>query len=88
MEPHPFKAFCEEFHRDVNRLRMEENAAANAKGAELNRVEHRMRRIVELITDDEAPVRALKQELVSLEGKHRAKAAPGWLAGGSCSGFV
>jgi hypothetical protein len=30
MEPQLFKAVCEEFHREVNRLRMDENAAAKA----------------------------------------------------------
>ena len=60
MEPELFKVFCEEFHREVNRLRSGENVAAEAKRAELDNVERRIRRIVELITDEEAPVRALK----------------------------
>jgi site-specific DNA recombinase len=67
MEPDLFKAFCEEFHREVNRLRIDESAAVDAKRAKLDRVEYRIRRIVELITEDEAPVRALMRELVSLE---------------------
>jgi site-specific DNA recombinase len=34
-------------------------------------VERRIRRIVEVITDDDAPIRALKQELVTLEKRQR-----------------
>jgi hypothetical protein len=68
-DPDLFKAFCEEFHREVNRLRAGGNAAAEAKRTDLDRIERRIRRIVELITDDDAPVRALKQELVDLEAR-------------------
>ncbi len=67
MAPDLFKAFCEEFHREVNRLRADGNAAAEAKRTDLDRIERRIRRIVALITDDDEPVRALKQELVDLE---------------------
>jgi site-specific DNA recombinase len=67
-----FKTFCEEFHREVNRLRADGNAAAAAKRDELDRVERRIRRIVELITDDDAPGRALKQELIALEARQSA----------------
>ena len=69
MAPELFKAFCEEFHREVNRLRIDGNAAAEAKRIDLDRIERRIRRIVELITDDDAPVRALKQELVDIEAR-------------------
>jgi site-specific DNA recombinase len=69
MAPEPFKVFCEEFHREINRLRMDANAAAQSQQGELNRVERRIRRIVELITEDDAPLRALKEELVSLEAR-------------------
>ena len=69
MQPDLFKAFCEQFHREVNRLRTAENGAAQSKRAELDRIERRIRRIVELITEDDAPLRALKQELVKLEAR-------------------
>src|SRR5262249_3884452 len=67
MAPDLFKVFCEEFHRELNRLRADGNAAAEAKRIELDRIERRIRRIIEVITDDDAPMRALKQELVDLE---------------------
>ena len=69
MQPDLFKAFCEEFHSQVNRFRMEENGAVAARRAELDRVERRIHLIVELITDDDAPLRALKQELMTLEAR-------------------
>jgi site-specific DNA recombinase len=69
MQPDLFSAFCKEFYREVNRLRMEENGAAQAKCAELDKIGRRICRIVELITEDDAPLRALKQELVTLEAR-------------------
>jgi len=48
MEPELFKVFCEEFHREMNRLRSDENAASATKRAELDHVDRRIRRIVEL----------------------------------------
>jgi site-specific DNA recombinase len=69
MKPELFKVFCEEFHREINRLRSDMNAARITKRAELEHVERRIRRIVELITEDDAPLRALKQELVTLEAR-------------------
>ena len=56
----------------MNRLRADGNAAATAKGDELDHIERRIRRIVQLITDDDAPVRSLKQELITLEARQLA----------------
>jgi site-specific DNA recombinase len=67
--PELFKVFCEEFHRELNRLRNQEHAEAAAKRAELDQLERRIRRIVTLITDDDVPLRALKQELTALEAR-------------------
>ncbi|MFZ2004132.1 MAG: hypothetical protein WAV02_03535 [Stellaceae bacterium] len=69
MEPDLFKVFCDEFHRELNRLRIDENAAAATKRAELDHLDRRIRRIVELITDEDASVRALRQELITLEAR-------------------
>jgi site-specific DNA recombinase len=69
MEPDLFKVFCQEFHREVNRLRGEENAAAEGQKAELARIERRIKKLVELITEDDAPVKALKAELKELEAR-------------------
>jgi len=69
MAPDLFKEFCQEYHREVNRLRGEENAAVEGQKAELARIERRTRKLVELITEDNAPVKALKQELKDLEAR-------------------
>jgi site-specific DNA recombinase len=82
MAPDFFKEFCQAFHAEVNRLRHEENATVEAEKTELGRVDRRIRKLVELITDDDAPVKALKDELRLLEarqtelGKVLAAAAP------------
>ena len=69
MAPDLFKEFCQEYHREVNRLRGEENATLDGQKADLARIERRTRKLVELITDDDAPVKALKEELKLLEAR-------------------
>src|SRR6185437_2692580 len=39
MAPDLFKAFCEEFHRELNRLRIEANAGLEVKRQDLDRTE-------------------------------------------------
>ncbi len=69
MAPELFKEFCQAFHAEVNRLRYEGNATAEAEKTELVRIDRRIRKLVELITDDDAPVKALKDELRLLEAR-------------------
>ena len=69
MAPDLFKSFCEEFHRELNRLRIDGNVAIEAQRHELDGIERRIRRIVEVITEDDVPVRALKEELIALEAR-------------------
>ncbi len=68
-EPARFQPFCAEFHREFNRLRTEKNAALDTQRAELTRVERRIGELVEIITKDDAPVKALKDELKMLEAR-------------------
>jgi hypothetical protein len=68
MNPLLSKAFAEEFHREINRLRMAKAAKLDSARAELERVERRLRRIVDAIADG-AGVRSLKDELVALEAR-------------------
>jgi len=67
MDPELFKAFAEEFVKESNRIRAAESSALDATKDELARVERRTRNLVKLITEDDAPVRALKEELRELE---------------------
>jgi site-specific DNA recombinase len=69
MAPELFKEFCGEFHRELNRMRSQENAELETHRAELVGVERRIRKLVELITDDDAPVKAMKAELRTLESR-------------------
>ena len=69
MAPELFKEFCAEFHRELNRQRSEKNAEFEAQRTELAHIERRTRRLVELITEDDAPVKALKAELRTLEAR-------------------
>jgi predicted RNase H-like nuclease (RuvC/YqgF family) len=62
-----FKEFGQVFHAEVNRLRHEENATVEAEKTELGRIDRRIRKLVKLITEDDAPVNALKDELRLLE---------------------
>jgi hypothetical protein len=45
----------------------EKLAVAESEKVELAQGERRIRKLVELITDDDAPVKALKNELTALE---------------------
>jgi hypothetical protein len=69
MEPELFKAFCEEFHREVNRLRIDESSTLDAQRTALDKVKRRTGKLIELITEDDAPVQAMKAELRALEAK-------------------
>ena len=51
MEPTLFKEFCEEFTREVNRLRMDAGAALSAARAELPKLDRQIRSIIEAIKD-------------------------------------
>ena len=51
MEPALFKEFCDEFTREVNRLRMVGSASLEAKRAELPKIVRQIRGIIEAIKD-------------------------------------
>ena len=51
MEPALFREFCEEFTREVNRLRMEAGAALSAARAELPRLSRQIRGMIDAIKD-------------------------------------
>ena len=53
----------------MNRLRSEGNATVDGQRAELARIERRIYKLVDLITEDDAPVKALKDELRMLEAR-------------------
>ncbi len=64
MEPALFKEFCDEFTREVNRLRMERGADLAAKRTEIPRIDRELDKLMKLIlaSDDlEASKRVMRQ---------------------------
>ncbi|MGK9235799.1 recombinase family protein [Inquilinus limosus] len=64
MEPELFRQFCEEFTREVNRLRMEGRASLESARAERDRIERDLEKLMKLIlaSDDvDASKRVMKQ---------------------------
>jgi site-specific DNA recombinase len=63
-----FEEFCEEFTREMNRLRMERRAGAAKVERELAKVDRELRRLVQAIKDG-VPGLTLKDEFAVLEGR-------------------
>nr|WP_234892282.1 zinc ribbon domain-containing protein [Agrobacterium vitis] len=64
MEPELFKEFCDEFTREMNRLRMEGRASIDVAEAETKRIDRELDKLMKLImasSDDDAPTRMMKQ---------------------------
>ena len=64
MDPALFKEFCDEFTREMNRLRMEGRASIDAAQAEVKRIDRELDRLMALILasdDEESPLRMMKQ---------------------------
>ncbi len=68
MEPALFREFCEEFTREVNRLRMEETASITAAQSELVRVKRDIDRTIQAILDG-VPGAAVKEKMGRLEAR-------------------
>jgi len=64
MRPELFKEFCEEFTREMNRLRMEGRASIDAAEAEIRKIDRELDKLMKLILasgSDDAPTRMMKQ---------------------------
>ena len=57
-----FEEFCEEFTREMNRLRMEHRASLSAAEREIDRIEARRKKLIEMVMDGVAPS-VVKDEL-------------------------
>jgi hypothetical protein len=57
-----FEEFCEEFTREMNRLRMEQRASLSAAEREIERIEARRQKLIEMVIDGVAPS-VVKDEL-------------------------
>ncbi|WP_448956660.1 recombinase family protein [Labrys neptuniae] len=69
MEPSLFKEFCEEFTREMNRLRMEGRASIDAAEAELKRIERELDKIMDLYLKDAMSIETVKQRSHKLEAR-------------------
>ena len=57
-----FEEFCEEFTREMNRLRMQHRASLSAAEREIERIEARRKKLIEMVMEGVAPS-AVKDEL-------------------------
>ncbi|WP_448955100.1 hypothetical protein [Labrys neptuniae] len=69
MEPGLFKEFCEEFTREMNRLRMEGRASIDAAEAEFKRIERELDKIMDLYLKDAMSIETVKQRSHKLEAR-------------------
>ena len=68
MSPALFKEFCEEYTREINRLRIEASSGLAAKRAELERAERGIRKIIDAIKEGYRTP-GMKEELFELEDR-------------------
>lgn len=73
MQPELFKEFCEEFTREMSRLRMEGRASIDAAEAEIRKIDRELDKLMKLILasgSDDAPTRMMKQ-MKELEARQK-----------------
>jgi hypothetical protein len=68
MDPALFKEFCDEFTREMNRLRMEGSASLETARSELKRIERELDTLLNLILKGGAADR-INAKMVQLEGR-------------------
>ncbi|MDP0930352.1 recombinase family protein, partial [Paracoccus onubensis] len=70
MQPELFQEFCEEFTREMNRLRMEGRASIDAAEAEIRKIERELETLLNLILKGGA-ADMLNAKMVKLEGRQK-----------------
>ncbi len=66
-----FEEFCEEFTREMNRLRMEQRASMTSANLEVARIGTRIKKLLNLMLDDEIAVDEGKVEMKALDGRRK-----------------
>ena len=66
-----FEEFCEEFTREMNRLRMEHRASLTSAKREVERIGTRIKKLLNLMLDDEIAVDEGKVEMKALDGRRK-----------------
>lgn len=71
MDPMLFTEFCEEFTREVNRLRIEKSASLHAAKAELPRITRELDKLIQRVldTDDLTSIKAYEKKMRELESR-------------------
>lgn len=71
MQPELFKEFCEEFTREMNRLRMEGRATIDTAMAEKKKIERELEKILDLYLKDALSVDMVKERSKRLEARKK-----------------
>lgn len=71
MEPELFKEFCDEFTREMNRLRMEARSTIDAAEAEVKRIDRELERILDLYLKEAISVDTVKERSGKLEARKK-----------------
>jgi hypothetical protein len=66
-----FEEFCDEFTREMNRLRMERRASLSSAKREVGRIGTRIKKLLNLMLDDEIAVDEGKTEIKTLDARRK-----------------
>ncbi len=69
-----FEEFCEEFTREMNRLRMEHRASLSAAQREIERIEVRRKKLIEMVMDGVPPAEVKDEMIVNAARREELKA--------------
>jgi site-specific DNA recombinase len=70
-----FDEFCQEFTREMNRLRMERRASLSSAKHEVERISTRIKKLLNLMLDDEIAVDEGKAEIKALDARRKEQQA-------------
>ena len=71
MDPALFRAFCEEFTRETNRLRIEVSTTLDAARSEIARIDRRMKALMEALMDGTMPKEAIREQSHALYARKK-----------------
>jgi hypothetical protein len=69
MDPALFREFCDEFTREMNRLRMEDRASIDAARTEVRKIERELEKLMQLFLNDAMPIEMVKERSSKLEAR-------------------
>ncbi len=69
MDPELFKEFCDEFTREMNRLRIEGRTSIEAAEAEIKRIDRELEKLMQLYVSDALPLDMVKQRSSNLDAR-------------------